>query len=462
MKKTKIRKIMSGAEQILTQSNADKCDRVYFGNYPQNRISEISNIRNKVKRIKGKDGNTYSIDPIAWRVLSNNLNDDGSLFLLSDKNLDVVKYHEEFIDITWEKSTIRSWLNAYKETAEYENNDFSEDNFKDFAFSEKEKNAIVITAVKTGENSDFPNAEQDGKAVSDQIFLLSVNEVISEEYGFRTKSKYDHNATENRKARNTEYVENRCGKTGYSPTNDEGFGVWWLRSPGYIPNFSAFIDSDGSVGSDGDCVNYYLIAVRPAFNLDLNSVLFTSAAKDGKLSDEGVLEIKEIPEYALFRVANDSYTQEIYRSWKVTLRDKSRDTFKVTKAQRMENALTIEYEGAIVPKNRHKKNEYISVILADKVTGEFTHYGRVKQLEPEEFDRSGKVTIDFSGLVNSSDEIFDMNKKTLYVFNEQCNDDYRTDYASALIPVDGAEENIVSGETKKDSEMKRKYFDVKI
>ena len=40
-------------------------------------------------------------------------NDDGLLFVISDKVLDVKPYNTTSISITWDKSTIRSWLNGY-------------------------------------------------------------------------------------------------------------------------------------------------------------------------------------------------------------------------------------------------------------------------------------------------------------------------------------------------------------
>ena len=67
-----------------------QADNVYFGNYYQS------------------NGSTK--DPVKWRVLSNA---NGQLFLLSDQNLDVFQYHTEKENVTWETSTMRSWLNGY-------------------------------------------------------------------------------------------------------------------------------------------------------------------------------------------------------------------------------------------------------------------------------------------------------------------------------------------------------------
>jgi hypothetical protein len=63
--------------------------------------------------------------------------------------------------------------------------------------------------------------------------------------------------------------------------------AWWLRSPGNDLDHAAVVYGSGSgflsgsVSTVGDFV-YLDRAVRPAFNLDLSSVLFTSAAAGGK------------------------------------------------------------------------------------------------------------------------------------------------------------------------------------
>lgn len=57
---------------------------VYFGTYRQS-----------------KTGDTYNEDPIKWRVLQNA---DGKLFLLADQNLDVMRYHNDYESVTWEKA----------------------------------------------------------------------------------------------------------------------------------------------------------------------------------------------------------------------------------------------------------------------------------------------------------------------------------------------------------------------
>lgn len=91
-------------------------DCVYFGRYPQS------------------DATGELSDSIKWRVLS--VSEDEAL-LMADSNLDVQRYNESFDKVTWENSTLRSWLNAY---------------FFNRAFSNEEQNDIIDTAV---ENSRY-------------------------------------------------------------------------------------------------------------------------------------------------------------------------------------------------------------------------------------------------------------------------------------------------------------------
>ena len=78
-----------------------------------------------------------------------------------------------------------------------------------------------------------------------------------------------------------DYVGNYCDAPGLAATNTaQSAGVWWLRSPdsgiGYYT---------GTVYDDGEVVNSLVNhdwAARPAFNLNSDSILFTSAADGGK------------------------------------------------------------------------------------------------------------------------------------------------------------------------------------
>ena len=66
-------------------------------------------------------------------------------------------------------------------------------------------------------------------------------------------------------------------------TTNTGWAIyrWWLRSPGYYVDHAAYVSGNGNVDSYGGFVPS-VYGVRPAFYLNLDSVLFTSAATGGK------------------------------------------------------------------------------------------------------------------------------------------------------------------------------------
>ena len=174
---------------------------------------------------------------------------------------------------------------------------------------------------------------------------------------------------------------------------------WWLRSPGSKTFYVAIVSSDGSVQYSGISIrkqNNHL-TVRPAFNLNLNSVLFTSAVVGGKPAGG----LTPIPEYS----GNE---------WKLTLLDSSR-SFAVTEKTAdaaPDDTITLNYSGATTG-----ANEYISAIIADNNGAQY--YGRVAQPTAE----SGTVEIKIPSDIAPGNY-------TLKVFSEQYNGDYKTDYAS--------------------------------
>lgn len=173
---------------------------------------------------------------------------------------------------------------------------------------------------------------------------------------------------------------------------------WWLRSPGSQAYDVAVVEPGGSVHYSGYTIRIYRTrGVRPAFNLNLNSVLFTSAAVDGK-PDGGLTPISE-------HTGNE---------WKLTLLDSSR-SFAVTEKTADADpgdTVTLHYNGATTGANEH-----ISVIIADNNGAQY--YGRVAQPTAE----SGTVEIKIPSDIAPG-------SYTLKVFSEQYNGDYNTDYAS--------------------------------
>ena len=360
-----IQLVKDGAAANIT---GGQVSNIYFGNYAQS----------------DKTGSTK--DPIKWRVLANNTSSK-QLFLLSDQGLDAVQYHTAVEDVTWEKSTIRSWLN---------------ETFYKAAFNSSEQGMIKSTTVTADVNPEY--STDPGNDTTDKVFLLSINEV----------NKY-FSSDEARKCVPTDYAINKGASTSDSYKVDgKATCWWWLRSPGCYGGDAARVYSDGGVAYYGFNVRRGSSCVRPAFNLNLESVIFTSAAVGGKISSaEGGDAISKIADYS----GND---------WKVTLKDSNRNfdiTDKTAKTGKPGETITLSYTGATIYNKDSTPNEYISVIITDS-NGNAIYYGRVAQPT----STNGKVDIKIpSDLTNG--------EYTLNVFSEQynggANDDTKlTDYAS--------------------------------
>ena len=176
---------------------------------------------------------------------------------------------------------------------------------------------------------------------------------------------------------------------------------WWLRSPGGFDYVAAAVRGDGDVSYNMEDIMVFY-GVRPAFSLKSSSVLFTSAAVGGK-PDGGLTPISE-------------YTGN---EWKLTLNDSDRNGFLATLRFYSENTVRFDYKGA-----KTGANEYISAMVINGETVKY--YGRLKNASETGME-SGNLTLTLPVAV-------DVEKgDRLFVFNEQCNGDCKTDYASDLL-----------------------------
>lgn len=205
-------------------------------------------------------------------------------------------------------------------------------------------------------------------------------------------------------------VDPSVRKLGVNP--DVQTSDWWLRSPGL--NFdmfngslrkAAYVTSDGNLRPLGASIsNDY--AVRPAFCLNLSSVLFTFAAQGGKPSGK-IGELLEVPDYD----GNE---------WRLTLKDYDRIFIAHAIEPASVSSLTggsvqITYRGA-----RTGNNEFVSVLLCDN-SGTVLYYGNIAH--DSEY---GTATLNIPAGLAPGDY-------TLKVFSEQYNGFYYnryTDYAS--------------------------------
>ena len=197
-----------------------KGDRnVLFGNYPQ--------------------GENEEVEPLAWRVLDVK---EGKALLLTEKLIDRVAYNDHEKNVTWEKCTLREWLNS---------------EFIGRAFNDDERARILET---TNYNFDNPKyGTEGGEATVDRVFILSIDEA----------NKY-FVKKEDRMAIPTPYALTRGG---YESTALEIKGTrtgwWFLRSPGGSRSAAAAIETDGAIYLIGSNVDNFSAIVRPAIWVEL-------------------------------------------------------------------------------------------------------------------------------------------------------------------------------------------------
>ena len=169
-----------------------------------------------------------------WRVLKND--GDGKALLISNDQLDKIQFNPDQNAANanvWAGSRAQAWCTNY---------------YNAWA-SGIEKNAILATSKE--EKNDYQNLGQynqntygPASLINEYLFFLSVEEA------------------------NTLF--NNDGDRKLSSVQP----CWWLRSPDKGNNYTVgFVYNDGSIASasvDNE------ISARPAFNLNLNAVLFTS------------------------------------------------------------------------------------------------------------------------------------------------------------------------------------------
>ena len=298
-------------DTTMTAGQKVTWDCVYFGSYPQSEItSKDGSVYNKLKnatswdnndttidgvkyrRLKGEDATQHAYsggseqyydwnddyttyhyfkyEPIKWRVLNKDNND---VFLLSDIALDDQRYNEKWATITWEKSSMRSWINGYKASENQPEIDYSNKNFIDTAFSTAQKNAIKTTKVENRNNIHYGSAGQGGNDTSDKIFLLSEREVYNtddaKKYGFVLDGEvYD----EARRCKCSTYAYAMGTWRNIEDSECNGNALWFLRSPGgsCYGDVTAVYDF-GRVNSGGTSI-FSDHSVRPAIHLDLSSI----------------------------------------------------------------------------------------------------------------------------------------------------------------------------------------------
>lgn len=173
--------------------------------------AQLTNL--ELKNIKNSEiGDSVLYGQYKWLIVDKK----GSKFLMvKSEPVSGYPYNDRDVDVTWEESTIRTFLNSY---------------FMDVAFYPEMKETFVDTKITVADNEKYNT--KGGKSTTDKIFLLNANQA----------EKY--------KSMLSNFLRD-----------------WWLIGPGGNQNTAQFV-SYGNVMDYGYCVNTTKINIRPAFWLE--------------------------------------------------------------------------------------------------------------------------------------------------------------------------------------------------
>ena len=349
---------------------------------------------------------TYNGSPIKYRVLDSDTTtfskDNNTKTMLLD--CDSLLFESKFDDSSNEWAT--SYLKRYLNSEKGEGYDYSSEGFLTTAFTSSEQSAIASSTKISVDSSDGNEGIcrwcQWTTLNEDKIFLLDVKEACNTSYGY---SKVD--GAINRK------------KTG----NNNDTTSWWLRSA-VIPFNGIGIVRDeffsfaNRVPSESEKVY-----VSPDLNVNLSSILLSSATGVGKTS--------------AITKDSDQINTIASNEWKLTLKDAGK-TVNVTENKAVtksaDGVITVPYTYTDTATTDAEKANQISVMITDKAYTEsdaqILYYGA---LQTDSINSgSGKGTFK---LPNGLDGKTLGSDYHVYILAEHVNDTNATDYASEPVEI---------------------------
>lgn len=220
-------------KEIMREIAAQPGKYITFGHYPQ--TSE------------GKDKT-----PIEWLILER---DGLNALVVSKYGLDAQPYNISYTDVTWEKCSLRTWLN---------------DTFYNKAFNADAQAAILTTNVDNSKNQgDSEYSTNGGNNTMDKVFLLSYAEA---DRHFDIESWNDAALIEPTAYAIAQGAEIYDDDDDDDDDDDVNRVDWWLRSPGYSQNKATIVDCGGA--SFVDDVSDTQTSVRPAMWVNLEALIF--------------------------------------------------------------------------------------------------------------------------------------------------------------------------------------------
>ena len=187
----------------------------------------------EMENLKPEEVKRITFGKFQWRVLEEK---DGKALIITEEIIDERPYHNDLVDVTWERSEMRQYLN----------NTFYN------LFTQEEQSKIMETQVSDRDNPW--SGTKSGNPTIDKVFLLSYDEVV----------KYfgDSGDMKNRigwhwitvdgvgdvpEKGGSDFINDQYNQKRRASKVNGNLGWWWLRSPGGQGQHTA-----GSVGGIGE------------------------------------------------------------------------------------------------------------------------------------------------------------------------------------------------------------------
>ena len=197
------------------------------------------------------------------------------------------------------------------------------------------------------------------------------------------------------------------GTWNLSQTDREFSNGWWLRTPGVDGSSAAFVSDAGDVDASGGSVSTSQ-AIRPAFKLNLASILLASAASGGKsVAINSTLEAVAEPTGAVKLTVIDDANLEL------DIIDAS------PRSGNQGDTIEIEFDNA-----EYGTGRSVSMLLCD-TSGNMVCYGRLVDCT---YATGGTARFIVPLELSAGSYI-------VKIFNEEVNSDYLTDYASTPVEI---------------------------
>jgi hypothetical protein len=191
------------------------------------------------KGLRAGDRELVTVGAYVWRVLHRDLEADRVL-LLSEYPVAIGPFHERFEAVTWQRSSLRRWLNT---------------EFRDAFVSSLgvDVGEVIVPELVCNGPNPARDTQGDDRPQLDHVFLLSREEAA--------KCMARDNSTGWPRYQSHLRLTDASGTPCW----------WWLRSHGFGPGLAAAVDQGGVVDGVGISVSSDSGAVRPALWLKLGS-----------------------------------------------------------------------------------------------------------------------------------------------------------------------------------------------